>query len=75
MDQSRGESSSNRPEVNDEAWLPKRVYARAMVRLALLKKLEADGEMTFSQYQKFQADFQIGPVEQPFQAKTAILII
>jgi hypothetical protein len=42
--------------VNDEVWAPKSLSLRATGRLALLKKISADQDVTFSDYRKFQTD-------------------
>jgi hypothetical protein len=42
--------------VNDEIWAAKHISLRASARLALMKKLDAEQELTFSDYRKFQTD-------------------
>jgi hypothetical protein len=49
--------------VNDEVWLPKREYVRASARLALLKKLSVEQEVTWSNFRKFSADSKIVAIE------------
>ena len=45
--------------VNDEVWLPKRVAAKADARIALLRKVRGEFDITYSNYRKFQADSRI----------------
>jgi len=45
--------------VNEEVWLPSRVSVRADARLAYLRKLRAELDITYRDYQKFQADSRI----------------
>jgi hypothetical protein len=45
--------------VNDELWVPKDVSLKAEARLALLKKVNVEQEITFSDYRKFQTDSRI----------------
>ena len=45
--------------VNEEVWLPARVSIRADARLAYLRKLRAELDITYRDYQKFQADSRI----------------
>ena len=45
--------------VNEEVWLPAHVSVRADARLAYLKKLRAEVDITYRDYQKFQADSRI----------------
>jgi hypothetical protein len=47
--------------VNNEIWAPKRVTLKASARLALLRKLNAEQEVTFSEYRKFQSDSRLVP--------------
>ena len=51
-------------KVNDEVWLPKRVTLDASGRLALLKRIDASVDMTFSEYRKFQADSRITSISE-----------
>jgi hypothetical protein len=51
--------------VNNEVWLPKRVEAAASARVALVKKLRGDLEITYSNYRKFQTDSRIVSVSEP----------
>lgn len=55
--------SFEQARVNNEVWLPKRVHAEASARLALLRKLQAEVEITYSNYRKFQSDSRIVSVE------------
>lgn len=45
--------------VNDELWVPKDVSLKASARLALLKKVNVEQRVTFSDYRKFQTDSRI----------------
>src|SRR5205823_6007380 len=45
--------------VNDEIWAPKRVSLTASAGLALVKKINAEQDVTFSNYRKFQSDSRI----------------
>ena len=45
--------------LNDELWVPREISLRASARLALLKKVNVDQEVTFSDYRKFQSDSRI----------------
>jgi hypothetical protein len=45
--------------VNDEVWLPKRMWMRGAGRIGLLKKLAMEEEITWSDYRKFQAESRI----------------
>lgn len=45
--------------VNDELWVPKDVSLKASARLALLKKVNVEQQVTFSEYRKFQTDSRI----------------
>ncbi len=49
--------------VNDELWAAKRISLKASARLALLKRLDAEQELTFSDYRKFQSDSRIVSTE------------
>jgi hypothetical protein len=42
--------------LNNELWAPKRLTIHASGRVALVKKLNADQETTYSDYRKFQTD-------------------
>jgi hypothetical protein len=45
--------------VNDELWVPKDVSLKASARLALLKKVNVEQQVTFSDYRKFQTDSRV----------------
>lgn len=45
--------------VNEEVWLPAHISIRADARLAYLKKLREEMDVTYRDYQKFQADSRI----------------
>lgn len=50
--------------VNDEIWLPKRIFVAAQARILLFKKLSSELEITFSDYKKFQSDSRVVATEQ-----------
>lgn len=50
--------------VNSELWLPSRISMTLNARLALLKKLSAQIEITFRDYRKFQTDSRLLPAEE-----------
>lgn len=45
--------------VNDEVWLPLRIHGRANARLALVKKMNTEIDVTFKDYRKFQSDSRV----------------
>ena len=45
--------------VNDEVWLPARIAIRADARVAYLRKLREELDITYRDYKKFQADSRI----------------
>jgi hypothetical protein len=45
--------------VNDEVWLPVRIAIRADARVAYLRKLREELDITYRDYKKFQADSRI----------------
>jgi hypothetical protein len=45
--------------VNDELWVPKEVLLKASARLVLLRKVNVEQQITFSEYRKFQTDSRI----------------
>jgi hypothetical protein len=47
--------------INDELWLPKREYMIGKGRIALLKRIAEDFEITWTDYKKFQVDSRIVP--------------
>src|SRR5258708_4180855 len=49
--------------VNNDLWLPKRELVRGSGRVALLKKIALEQEVTWSNYHKFQADSKVVTVE------------
>lgn len=51
-----GSISFEQTRVNDEVWLPTRALIRADARLAYVKKVRAEIEITYRDYKKFQAD-------------------
>lgn len=46
-------------KVNDEVWMPRRIWYEGSGRLALLKTLRAGGEITYDKYRKFQSDSEL----------------
>jgi len=48
--------------VNDEVWLPKRLMLNIDARIALLKSLDMELDITFRDYQKFRTDAVIRPL-------------
>jgi hypothetical protein len=47
--------------VNDELWVPNAIFLKASARLGLIKRLNAEQSVTFSDYRKFQTDSRILP--------------
>jgi len=47
--------------INDELWLPKRAYMVGKGRIALLKRIAEDDEITWTDYKKFSVDSRIVP--------------
>jgi len=45
--------------VNDEVWLPAHISVRAEARLAYLRKLREELDITYRDYQKFQAESRV----------------
>jgi len=45
--------------VNDEVWLPTHIFIHGDARLAYVKKMHAEIEITYSDYRKFQSDSRI----------------
>jgi hypothetical protein len=45
--------------INDELWLPKREFARGSGRVGLLKKIDMEQELTWSNYRKFQVESKV----------------
>ena len=45
--------------VNEEVWLPARISVRADARLAYLRKLHEELDITYRDYKKFQADSRV----------------
>ena len=45
--------------VNEEVWLPSLISVRADARLAYLKKLREELDITYRDYRKFQADSRV----------------
>jgi hypothetical protein len=51
--------SFEQTSVNGEVWLPSRISVRAEARIAILKKMRAEIDITYKDYKKFQADSKI----------------
>jgi hypothetical protein len=49
--------------VNDEVWLPRRVYIAASARLGIFKKLRVQQDTTFKNFRKFQTDSRLVAVQ------------
>jgi len=47
--------------INDDLWLPKREYLIGNGRVALVKRIAEDEEITWTDYKKFQVDSRIVP--------------
>src|SRR5215813_9657464 len=47
--------------VNDEVWLPRHVAVHVDVRLALLKNLNVDEDISYRDYKKFRSEIKIVP--------------
>jgi hypothetical protein len=45
--------------VNEEVWLPSHISVRAEARIAILKRMHAEIDITYHEYRKFQADSKI----------------
>jgi hypothetical protein len=50
--------------VNDEVWLPTHILVRGEARLAYLKKVHAEIEISYRDYKKFQTDSRIVATEE-----------
>lgn len=47
--------------VDDAVWLPKREYLSGSGRIALVKRVSEDQEITWSGYRKFHVDSKVTP--------------
>jgi hypothetical protein len=47
--------------ISDQIWFPKRLYMAGKGRVALVKRIAEDDEITWTDYKKFQVDSQIVP--------------
>jgi hypothetical protein len=47
--------------IDDELWLPKREYMVGKGRIALLKRIAEDDDITWTDYKKFSVDSRIVP--------------
>jgi hypothetical protein len=45
--------------INDEVWLPKRLFVSGSGRIGLLKRIAQDEEITWSDYRKFRVDSKV----------------
>jgi hypothetical protein len=61
--------SFEQTSVNGEVWLPSRISVRAEARIAVLKKMNAEIDITYRDYKKFQADSKIVSESMEPQAK------
>lgn len=50
--------------VNEEVWLPSHILIHGDARLAYVKKVHAEIELTYRDYRKFQTDSRIVPTEE-----------
>jgi hypothetical protein len=46
-------------KVNNDIWLPRRLYLNGSGRIALLKRVARDDEITWTNYKKFQVESKI----------------
>jgi hypothetical protein len=60
---SGGSLSFEQTRVNDEVWLPTRIKIRGDARLAYLKNVHGEVDITYRDYKKFQTDSRIVTVE------------
>ena len=51
--------SMEQTRVREELWLPSAMHAKVIVRLALIKVVSAEVDVTFSNYRKFQSDSRV----------------
>jgi hypothetical protein len=51
--------------INDEVWAPSRVYVKGAARVALMKKLNLEETLTFSDYKKFRTGATIISISEP----------
>jgi hypothetical protein len=51
--------SMEQTRVREELWLPSAMHAKVIVRLALIKVVSAEVDVTYSNYRKFQSDSRI----------------
>jgi hypothetical protein len=51
--------SMEQTRVREELWMPSAVHAKVFVRLALIKTISAEVDVTFSNYRKFQSDSRV----------------
>ena len=49
-------ASFEQTSVNGEVWLPSRISVRAEARIAVVKRMHAEIDITYREYRKFQAD-------------------
>jgi hypothetical protein len=48
--------------INDEVWLPQHINVKVDVRLALLKDLNVEDDLTYRDYKKFRTGTKIVPL-------------
>jgi hypothetical protein len=58
-----GKMRFEQKRVNDEVWLPTHIFIHGDARVAYVKKMHAEIEITYSDYRKFQTDSKILSVE------------
>ena len=58
-----GRIAIEQTRVNDEVWLPSKMTAHAEARLAYLKKMRVELDVTYKNYRKFQADSRLVAAE------------
>jgi hypothetical protein len=51
--------SVEQARVREELWMPSAIHAKVFVRLALIKAVSAEVDVTFSNYRKFQSDSRV----------------
>jgi hypothetical protein len=48
--------------VNDDLWLPKRIYTKGAGKIGLIKRIAMEQEVTWSNYRRFQVDSKVIPI-------------
>ena len=54
-----GHLTLEQTRVNSEVWLPKHIHMRAAARIALVKAVRKDIDMSYSSYRKFEVDSRV----------------